>query len=352
MKRQAWAILPLGAAMLAPASAATIVIVNQNAVGVGFNDPTPALPVGGNPGTSLGEQRLILFQTAAREWAALLKSNLVIRVGAQFNTLACATNSAVLGSAGPSNFRTLSPVPPGAKASTFYPEDLAEALLNADKNAGAADINATFNSAIDTGCFGPNKLFWYGIDPTIAIPGNRVALFPTVLHELGHGLGFISLVCDDSAGCSGNNAAYGGYPSNILDIWSYFQANAGAPATTWNTFSNAQRISSFTSEGTAMDATDDLVWVGANVTADLPAFAPTNAGVDAGHMKLYAPGTVQQGSSVSHWTTAASSPNLLMEPNLSAGVFNQVDLTYSLFKDIGWSVFPRDEIFPDNFDAF
>ncbi|MDT1818145.1 hypothetical protein FPK51_28120, partial [Acinetobacter baumannii] len=29
------------------AHAATIVIVNQNAPGVGFNDPTPAQPVGG-----------------------------------------------------------------------------------------------------------------------------------------------------------------------------------------------------------------------------------------------------------------------------------------------------------------
>src|SRR5690242_19174650 len=49
--------LALGAS--APArAAATIVIVNLNAPGEGFNDPTPAAPVGGNTGTTLGQQRL------------------------------------------------------------------------------------------------------------------------------------------------------------------------------------------------------------------------------------------------------------------------------------------------------
>ena len=41
------------------AGGATITIVNMNAPGVGFNDPTPAAPVGGNPGTTVGQQRLI-----------------------------------------------------------------------------------------------------------------------------------------------------------------------------------------------------------------------------------------------------------------------------------------------------
>ena len=50
---------------LVPASpayaAATIVIVNNNNPGVGFNDPTPAAPVGGNPGTTIGQQRLMVI---------------------------------------------------------------------------------------------------------------------------------------------------------------------------------------------------------------------------------------------------------------------------------------------------
>ena len=40
-------------------AAATITILNTNAAGVGFNDPTAATPLGGNTGTTVGEQRLI-----------------------------------------------------------------------------------------------------------------------------------------------------------------------------------------------------------------------------------------------------------------------------------------------------
>ncbi len=50
------------------ANAASIVIVNKDAVGVGFNDPTVAAPVGGNAGTTLGQQRLNVFQAAASIW--------------------------------------------------------------------------------------------------------------------------------------------------------------------------------------------------------------------------------------------------------------------------------------------
>jgi hypothetical protein len=45
---------------------ATIVINNIDGPGEGFNDPTPAAPVGGNTGTTLGQQRLIAFTFAAK----------------------------------------------------------------------------------------------------------------------------------------------------------------------------------------------------------------------------------------------------------------------------------------------
>ena len=48
------------AAAVAPAhAAATIQITSRDPAGVGFNDPTPVAPVGGNPGTTLGEQRML-----------------------------------------------------------------------------------------------------------------------------------------------------------------------------------------------------------------------------------------------------------------------------------------------------
>ena len=53
---------------------AEIVVVNGNLGELGFNDPTPATPVGGNTGTTVGQQRLIAFQHAADLWGALLES--------------------------------------------------------------------------------------------------------------------------------------------------------------------------------------------------------------------------------------------------------------------------------------
>ncbi len=55
------AVLPLS---LPVYGAATIVINNVNGAGVGFNDPTAVAPVGGNTGTTLGQQRLIADRRA------------------------------------------------------------------------------------------------------------------------------------------------------------------------------------------------------------------------------------------------------------------------------------------------
>ena len=57
-------------ALASPTSAydaAHIIIVNGNATGVGYNDPTTAATVGGNTGATLGAQRLAAFQFAADE---------------------------------------------------------------------------------------------------------------------------------------------------------------------------------------------------------------------------------------------------------------------------------------------
>ena len=54
---------------------------------------------------------------------------------------------------------------------------------------------------------------------------------------------------------------------------------------------------------------------------------------------LFTPNPFQGGSSVSHWDTSACR-NLLMEPAINADLTHTVqppqDLTFPLFKDIGW----------------
>src|SRR5678810_1266547 len=85
------------------APAATVVIQNNDGAGEGFNDATPVAPVGGNPGTTLGAQRLNAFTYAANLWATCLQSNVTIVVRAKMDPQTCTATAAILGSAGTIN---------------------------------------------------------------------------------------------------------------------------------------------------------------------------------------------------------------------------------------------------------
>ena len=75
------ASLAIGTAFLVQdVNAATFVIVNNDGPGEGFNDPTPVSPIGGNPGTTLGQQRLNCFIRAGEIWGAILQSNVNITI--------------------------------------------------------------------------------------------------------------------------------------------------------------------------------------------------------------------------------------------------------------------------------
>src|ERR1043165_9180232 len=101
-----------------PAAAATFTIVNNDGAGEGFNDPTPAAPVGGNPGVTVGQQRLNAFQFAADLWGGLLDSDVNIFIQATFDPLTCTATSAVLGSAGA--IQIFSDFPNADFANTWY----------------------------------------------------------------------------------------------------------------------------------------------------------------------------------------------------------------------------------------
>lgn len=77
------------AAAAIPAQAAEFVLINTDVAGIGFNDPTPATPVGGNTGTTLGAQRLIAYQRALDLWGSVLASDVPIRVQGSFARLNC-----------------------------------------------------------------------------------------------------------------------------------------------------------------------------------------------------------------------------------------------------------------------
>jgi hypothetical protein len=228
-------------------AAATIVIQNGNAAGVGFNDPTPAAPVGGNPGTTLGQQRLNAFQRAAEIWGATLNSGPAIIVLATMEPLTCTATSAVLGSAGP--IQVFREIPGAAFTGTWYHSALTNAIFGADADPTTAEIRARFNSNLgQTGCL-TGVPFYLGLDGN---HGAAVDLVTVLLHEFGHGLGFSTT----TSGTSGNYLA--GFPSTYDHF--LFDNTQGL---FWTAMTPAQRAQS------ALNSRR-LAWTGANVSAGVP----------------------------------------------------------------------------------
>ncbi len=432
--------------------AATIVIQNNDSAGVGFNDTTPVAPVGGNQGTTLGQQRLNAFQFAANIWGAMLNSSSTITVRAGWSSLSCSTNSAVLGAAGAVSSHGNFPNAPFNN--TWYSVSLANSLAGSDLNPTNPDINANFNVNLgNPGCLDGTR-FYLGFDRN---HGADVDLVTVLLHEFSHGLGFqtftnsssgvqqggIPTVYDhflfdnvtgkhwkdmtdaerQASAISVNKLAWDGArvtadllnvlatpllkvsaPGMIPGNLTVGTAAFGAPLTPAGvtgivvqasptdgcaTLTNGGAISgkvaiidrgscNFTVKvknaqdagaigviivnnvpgpPVGMGGSDPTITIpslmvsdsdgafikanlGAPITATLLVDPSAPSGVDGANRALmFAPSPVQSGSSVSHWDQSLF-PNQLMEPNISSDLTHSVvpvwDLTFSMFRDIGW----------------
>ena len=302
----------LGSLLPASVNAATVTVVNLDSQGEGFNDTTPASPVGGNSGTTIGQQRTIAFQHAANIWGSHLQSTVPIRVGGQFDPLSCTASSGTLGSAGPTSANrdfVGAPV-----AGTWYPIALANALAGVDFLPNSNHINAKFSSNIGTqGCM-ESSGWYYGLDASP--PPGKIDFVSVLLHELGHGLGFLTFV-DRATG-----AKFSGYDDTYMrHLERHGSTPPGFPSMT-----DAQRLA-------ASIDTGNLHWTGANVRA---ASGTLFVGTVGDHVRMYAPNPVVPGSSVSHWDTVLS-PNQMMEPSYTVPI-HAPSLELQLFKDIGWGV--------------
>ena len=264
-------------------AAATIVIQNSNAAGTGFNDPTPVAPIGGNVGTTLGQQRLIAFQYAANIWGATLTSSVPIVVDAAFIPLSCTATAAVLGSAGA--VAVFSDFAGAAFAGTWYSFALANKLSGVNQASTLPQIRARFNVNLGiAGCL-TGAPFYLGLDGN---HGTAIDLVVVLLHEFGHGLGFQTFT----------NGSTGAQLVSRPSIWDYFLLDT-ATNKNWVNATAAERSASAI-------ATNKLVWTGPIVTASAPTvltpgtpylgISGPNAGAAAGN---YVVGTASFGALLS-----------------------------------------------------
>ncbi|WP_273452831.1 PA domain-containing protein [Nevskia ramosa] len=449
----------VGTALFAlPVSAAQLVLFNVDDPGVGFNDPTPATPVGGNAGTTLGEQRLIAYDRALTLWGSVLKSNVPVIVQGSFARLTCTAAGGTLAQAGAiSVFSDFANAP---LAGHWYGGAIADAIAGEDLDPGYADIVANFNGAVGQADCIPGPGFYYGLDN--APPPGAIDFLNTFMHEVAHGLGFQNFVDETdgtllvdvpdvytantrdldlnkkwdvmttderlfsgvntgrvvwdgpkvtagSAGVLGpyeglrvsgklsreldfGTASFGAPPSPSMKVGSIVAAidNDGTPnpsdacgplinnvrgkvvladrgscgfavkaanaqaagAVALLIANNAPGAGAIGLGGADPTLTITTLGIsfedGADIRAALPGVSAQffsdktrRAGASEGFVRLYAPGVVQPGSSISHFDTVAT-PNLLMEPAITPTLMasRNLDLTPALMFDIGWKAEP------------
>ncbi len=250
------------------------------------------------------------FQFAVDIWANSIESSQPIRINANFAPL----NAGVLGQAGPTNFFTSNA--PGALPDVFYPIALWEKLEDRDSedpppfgNSDSVDISCTFSSTFN---------FYFGTDANP--PNGQFDFVSIVLHELGHGLGFVGLASSDGS-------------EGTIRV-----GNPPRPSVYSNFIENGSNTSILGFDDPSMALQNQLT--GNNLFCNGPQAVAENGGDEP---KIFAPNPYNGGSSYSHWdesTFLAGDINSLMTPQIGPGEANHNPgpITLGFFEDMGWSL--------------
>jgi hypothetical protein len=156
--------------------------------------------------------------------------------------------------------------------------------------------------------------WWYGIGAPA--PAGTIDFYTVVLHEIGHGIGVLSLVN------LGTGEKFLGF-DDAYERWLWDFTVGGWPALT-----NAQRLASAVNTG-------QVIFWGPRATEASRGLS--SAGNNSGYPRVFAPNPVQGGSSISHFDTVLT-PNELMEPAITAPPGPYAYLTSGLLQDIGWQL--------------
>jgi len=270
--------------------------------GEGFFDP------------QLGAARRTSFEFAVDIWRFRLRDvpgEVDIQVA--FDPLGGSSVSAVLGMAGPTAYTTELPEP--AREDWAYPISLANVLTGGNLNGSDADIRVTFNSDVDS----PEVLgsigWYYGYD--WSPPGRDLDFVTVAIHELTHGLGFLSTFKADGA-------------------WGIDFGDLGVRPSPFDWYL----------ENSSGDRLVDLPVSSDNVTSPVfwsgpQGMAAYQAEFGGSKPRIYSPSQFKTGSSLSHLDETGFTGNFeLMTPVYSGPVHDPDAIVRGMLDDLGWQVLP------------
>lgn len=313
-----------------------------------WNDPSPGPAAPGNPGTTLGEKRRAAAQRAAELLLADLKSEVPLSIQACWGDLGTGTRVTVA-QAGPVDYYIDDPSLTwpildngiGEQAAPFLPvrRTLVAAApgnrlagtrrcgVRGGSCANSVDLRITFNSKIDTPEALGDRGFYYGFNP--GAPFGDIDFIATTLHELTHGIGFVSLV---------NTRSEGGEPLGALAIgredWFAQQVRIAQPGQALTRFARVGDAA----RAAALTSISGLQWTDPRALNPALGWLPQSG--DAG-VRLYAPSPIEAGSTLSHLDLGLY-PNQLMSPRVSDT--RSLGLARPMLEAIGWS--PEARAFP------
>jgi hypothetical protein len=236
------------------------------------------------------------IQRAIDIWSENFVSKVPVNVNVAWTK---APNSTILASASAKNiFSNFNGAP---DKTLYYPSALANALAGVDLDIGEPELEIN----VTTGDF-----WYYGLDGKC--PSNKYDLVSVILHEMAHGLGFMS----------------GTYYDPATRVGRFLQPTA---FDAYVQLPDGRRLVDLPSPSLEIGAalTSTLLWSGANALK-------ANNGVKP---LLFTPSVYEQGSSTSHLdekTFSNTFENSVMTPNLSAGeVFHLPGtLLLAIFEDL------------------
>lgn len=219
------------------------------------------------------------FQAAVDVWSVNFSSSVPVTIDATWTRIG---SFGVLGSARPGSY--FSGFDKAPDSSLWYPSALANALAGKDLDSRQSEIIIQVNSLAE----------WNTRNDGISHP-NEYDLQSVFLHEMGHGLGFLSTDSYDS-------------------IFGYGSIDQPTPFDAYVQVEDGRRLSDLPTPSIELGKalTSPLVWSG-------PLGIAANNGTKP---LLYSPSKYEEGSSVSHLdeaTFSKSAFDAVMTPNLDAG---------------------------------